>query len=101
MSSSVDGGTVARMPSHEYGYLRSATVVKPAGMESRQMPWNPSQPAIASQLTSCRAPAESVKRSTGRSVSSSATSVPETSNSILAPAASLACIRSLTISVWA
>jgi hypothetical protein len=70
-------------------------------MESRQMPWKPSQPAIASQLTSCRVPAASVKRSTGRSVSSSATSVPETSNSILAPAASLARIRSLTISVWA
>jgi|GEM_PF-6252890 hypothetical protein len=101
MSSSVDGGTVARMPSHEYGYLRSATVSRPAGIASRQMPWKPSQPAIASQLTSCLVPAESVKRSTGRSSSRSATSVSETSNSILAPAASLACIRSLTISVWA
>jgi hypothetical protein len=101
MSSSVDGGTVARMPSQAYGYLRSATVVRPAGMESRQTPWNPSHPAIASQLTSCRTPAASLKRSTGRSVSSSATSVPETSNSILAPAASLAWNRSLTISVWA
>jgi hypothetical protein len=101
MSSSVDGGTVARMPSHEYGYSRSATVSRPAGREPRQTPWNPSQPAIASQLTSCRTPAESVKRSTGRSASSSATSVPETSNSILAPASSLAAIMSLTISVWA
>jgi hypothetical protein len=70
-------------------------------MESRQMPWNPSQPAMASQVTSCLVPPASVKRSTGRSVSSSPTSVPETSNSIMAPAASLAWIRSLTISVWA
>ena len=63
------------------------------------MPWNPSQPAIASQVTSCRVPVASVKRSTGRSESSSVTSVPETSNSRRAPAASLARIRSLTISV--
>ena len=101
MSSSVDGGTAARMPSQEYGYPRSATLTRPGGIESRQMPWNPSQPAIASQVTSRRVPAESVKRSTGRSVSSSPTSVSETSNSIMAPAASLAWIRSLTISVWA
>ena len=70
-------------------------------MESRQMPWNPSQPAIASQVTSCLVPAASVKRSTGWSVSSAPTSVSETSNSIAAPAASRAWIRSLTISVWA
>ncbi len=60
MSSSVDGATLARMPSHEYGYSRSAVWIRPGGMESRQTPWNPSQPAIASQLTSCRVPAESV-----------------------------------------
>ncbi len=70
-------------------------------MESRQIPWNPSQPAIASQRISRRVPAESVKRSTGCSVSSWPTSVSVTSNSIMAPAASLARIRSLTISVCA
>jgi len=101
MSSSVDGATVARMPSQEYGYPRSATWMRPGGMESRQMPWNPSQPAIASQVTSCLVLAASVKRSTGWSVSSPPTAVSDTSNSIPAPAASLACIRSLTISVWA
>ena len=52
MSSSVDGGTLARMPSQEYGYSRSATRIRPGGMESRQMPWNPSHPAMASQAIS-------------------------------------------------
>jgi len=70
-------------------------------MESRQTPRNPSQLANASQVTSCRVPAESVKRSTGRSVSSWPTSVSDTSNSIMAPAASLVRIRSFTISVCA
>ena len=40
------------MPSQEYGYSRSATWTRPGGMESRQMPWKPSHPAMASQVTS-------------------------------------------------
>ncbi len=36
-------------------------------MAGRQIPWNPSQPAIASQTISCLIPPASVKRSTGRS----------------------------------
>src|SRR6266516_3311614 len=51
------------------------------------MPWNPSQPAIASHSISCRVPSARVYRSTGRSVSSASTSVSLTSNSIAPPAA--------------
>jgi len=38
----------------------ATTWTRPGGIESRQTPWNPSQPAIASQRTSCRVPAASV-----------------------------------------
>jgi len=60
MSSSVEGGTAAKMPSQENGYSRSATASRPDGIELRQTPWNPSQPAIASQVTSCLVPSASV-----------------------------------------
>ena len=89
------------MPSQAYGYSRSQTVSRPAGTARRQIPWKPSQPAIASQLTSRLVPSALVYRRTGASVSRSSTSVPFTSNSTWPPAASRASMRSFTTSVCA
>ena len=44
MSSSLEGATSARIPSHSKGYSRSWTERLPSGIASRQTPWKPSQP---------------------------------------------------------
>ena len=48
-SSSIDGATSARMPSQPNGYSRSADLSTPSGIDGRETPWKPSQPAITSQ----------------------------------------------------
>src|SRR5918998_79198 len=46
MSSCVEGATSARIPSQPNGYSRVRAVSTPSGIESRQTPWEPSQPAM-------------------------------------------------------
>ena len=70
-------------------------------MAGRQIPWNPSQPAIASQTTSCLVPSAPVKRSTGwsdvRSINLGIGHVEMHGTA----GASRCAIRSFTTSVWA
>ena len=62
---------------------------RPRGIDGRQTPWKPSQPAITSQRSSCASPPW-VKRIAGRSLSRSSTRTSSASNSGSAPAASRA-----------
>jgi hypothetical protein len=48
MISVVEGGTAAMMPSQSNGRRWSWRVSTPAGIDSREMPWNPSHPAMKS-----------------------------------------------------
>ena len=52
MSSSVEGATAARIPSHANGNSRTYSRSTPAGIASRETPWNPSHPPMKSHATS-------------------------------------------------